>query len=90
MEDQNFGWDDVGQLADQIFDGIGTNFVSRANNAQATADYNSAVAELVRTKARNETKKTEQYAKAINNIVIGLIGVLAIFVIAKYVLPKLK
>lgn len=81
---------DIGDFVEDVLAGAGDNFAGQGANAKATAEYNSTVATLALNKAKNETRKTEAAAKLANTVVVGLLVILAVFVLAKYVVPAFK
>lgn len=94
MEDNadspGFQWGDLGDFADTALNSIGLNFSATAQDNQSRAQYNAAVAKLVNAKAEATKTQSREVAKAANNLVIGLLVILGIYVFAKFVLPKLK
>lgn len=81
---------DIGDFVEDVFAGAGDNFAGQGANAKATAEYNTAVATLVLNKAKNDSKKTEAATKLANTVVVGLLVILAVFVLAKYVIPAVR
>lgn len=83
-------WESTVDTFGDIITGIGDNFSATGTDAQARANYNQALADLARARANSEMTRTKEMSKAINTAVIGIIAVLAIMVIGKYIIPKLK
>lgn len=82
--------EEVGGTVQDIITGIGDNYSNAADDGAARAKYNAAVADLISAKARSQTKQSDTVSKAVNTAVVGLLVILGIFVIAKYVVPQFK
>lgn len=81
---------DIPNAVTDIISGIGTGFRAGQENAAATAEYNSAIAAYVRSKADAENRQAAAIAKTVNTAVVGLLVIFAIYVAAKFIIPKIK
>jgi hypothetical protein len=85
-----FNINDIPNAITDVISGIGTGFRASAENSAAVAEYNSAVAEYIRSKAAAEQRQTSTITKTVNTAVVGLLVIFGIYVIAKFIVPKLK
>lgn len=83
-------WENAVDTFGDVIAGIGDNFSATATDAQARANYNQAIANLAQARASAEMTRAKETSRAINNAVMGVIIVLGIYVVAKFLVPKLK
>lgn len=86
----NLQFSDLGDFVDDALFSAGENLKASAADSAATAKYNAGVAQLIEAKAVATRQNSAAYAKALNTLTVGVVVVLAFFVLAKYVIPALK
>ena len=80
----------VGDFFGDILGGIGDTFQAGGADAAAKAKYQDALADYVRAKANQNQQKTAAENKALQTAVWGVVIVLVLVVVGKFILPKLK
>lgn len=82
------GWSDLGDFADNVLDGLGSQFKTNAANAQANVDYNRSIADAIAAKSKLQAANAKRMYDIATIAVVGILAILVIYYASKIFLKK--
>jgi hypothetical protein len=82
------GWSDLGDFADNVLDGLGSQFKTNAQNAQTNVNYNQSVVDAIAAKSKLQAENAKRMYNIAQTAVIGILVIVALVYAAKIFLKK--